>query len=108
MSEHAVPDDRREPLLLARVRAAPDVVSRSFGDDSVALNLRSGQYYGLNDTAAVMLDTLVQSPSVADAVRQLSTRWPVARDQLREDVLDLCEALVERGLIEVDAPVRTE
>jgi len=84
--------------LAARVPA--HVVCREFSDQTVALNLQTGRYHGLNATAAAMLDAMCDAPSLAEAAERLSDEWEVAEDVLLADLLDLCAGLESRGLLE--------
>lgn len=93
------PNGRAHPERL-RVRVPDHVVYRDFAEQTVALNLRTGQYHGLNQTSAEMLDALREAPTVGAAVEQLAPSWDVDRDTLLADVLDLCDGLESRGLIE--------
>jgi hypothetical protein len=76
------------------------VVYRDFAEQTVALNLRTGRYHGLNPTAARMLEALRDAPNVAAAVAALTTEWDVAPETVLADLLDLCEGLESRGLLE--------
>lgn len=90
-------------ILRSRVRVPEHVVYRDFADETVILNLDSGQYHGLNATAARMLDVLKARDSVAEAVDELTRELGQPADVIERDVLTLCAALVERGLIEQHA-----
>jgi hypothetical protein len=82
----------------------PDhVVYREFDDQTVALNLQTGRYHGLNATAAVMLEVLCAAPSVAAAADRLAPEWDVAPEVLLADLLELCDDLQQRGLLETHA-----
>jgi hypothetical protein len=96
-------DDSRQAMLRERVRVPEHVVYRDFGDETVILNLRSGTYHGLNQTAAAMLSALDESDSVAAAVDRLASELGQDRGLIERDVLSLCRALSERSLIERDA-----
>ena len=87
-------------LLQARLRVPDHVVYRDFGDETVVLNLDSGMYHGLNRTAAAMLKAVGESDAVADAVEPLAEQFGQPRDVIEADLLELCQALSERGLIE--------
>jgi hypothetical protein len=79
----------------------PDhVVCRGFAEETVALNLHTGRYHGLNPTAAAMLDALRDAPSIAAAAERLARRWDVAPEILTADLLELCDGLERRGLVE--------
>lgn len=91
-----------EALLRSRVRVPEHVVYRDFGDETVALNLDSGMYHGLNGTAATMLTVVGESDSVGAAVERLAERFEQPPEVIERDLLDLCRALSDRGLIELD------
>lgn len=90
-----------DPQRLA-VRVPEHVVCRDFGDQTVALNLQTGRYHGLNETSAEMLEALRAAPTVAVAAQRLAPRWDVELDVLVADLLELCDGLERRGLIETD------
>jgi hypothetical protein len=85
------------------VRVPEHVVYRKFAEETVALNLQTGRYHGLNPTAAAMVDALCDEPTVAAAAERLAPEWEVAPDVLLADLLELCEGLESRGLIETHA-----
>jgi coenzyme PQQ synthesis protein D (PqqD) len=82
------------------VRIPDHVVYRDFAEQTVALNLRTGRYHGLNPTAATMLVALRDAPSIAAAAEQLAPIWDIAPDALLADLLELCRGLESRGLLE--------
>jgi hypothetical protein len=92
-----------EALLAARMRVPEHVVFRDFAEERVILNLDSGMYHGLNGTAAKMLETIKSGVSVGAAIEALAAEFEAPPDVIRRDVLTLCHALSERGLIERDA-----
>ena len=85
------------------VRVPAHVVYRKFAEETVALNLQTGRYHGLNPTAASMVEALCEAPNVAAAAERLAPEWEVAPDVLLADLLELCEGLERRGLIEMHA-----
>ena len=91
-------------LLGARVHLPQHVVYRSFVAETVVLNLNTGRYHGLNVTAGEMLEVLEAAPSVRDAVGSLARLHRQELGVIRADVCSLCRMLLDRGLIELDAP----
>ena len=89
-----------DPMLSERIRVPEHVVYRDFGDETVILNLKSGQYHGLNHTAAEILGALSESDSVAAAIDKITAELGVEHEVIERDVLLLCRALEERSLIE--------
>jgi hypothetical protein len=92
-----------DAILAGRVTVPDHVVYREFPNETVILNLDSGMYHGLNETAARMLEVLRASDSVGAAVDELTNEFGQPDDVIRRDVLSLCRALAERGLIEQHA-----
>jgi PqqD family protein of HPr-rel-A system len=88
-------------LLAARLRLPQHVVHRSFVAETVVLNLNTGQYHGLNRTAGRMLDALQQAPSAGAIVPELAREYGVQAAQIETDLVELCQGLLERGLIEI-------
>ena len=88
-----------DDLLNSRLRVPDHVVHRSFDEETVVLNLDSGVYHGLNPTAARMLDQIDKSDSVSAAVDSLAAEFDQPRERIEADVVALCQALEERGLI---------
>lgn len=93
------PGTPHEELLAARVRVPDQVVYRSFPGETVMLNLTTGKYHGLNQTAGRMLETLERSESVAGALAELTREYEAPAAEIERDLRDLCAALLERELI---------
>ena len=91
-----------EALPGGRARLPEHVVHRDFQEETVVLNLETGQYHGLNPTARRMLEAVVDADSLALAVTALEAEFAVPRARLERDLVDLCAALVVRGLLQFD------
>jgi hypothetical protein len=92
----------QQSLLEARVKVPQHVVYRSFPSETVVLNLQTGKYHGLNPTAGGMLAMLAEAESVRDAVAVAAADYEQSQADTERDLCDLCEALLERGLIEIE------
>ena len=98
------PNEERA-LLDSRARLPEHVVFRSFEAETVLLNLDTGQYHGLNPTGGRMLETLVKGDgSVRDAAEAVASEYGRPADEIAADMLELCRALGQRGLVEFDEP----
>jgi hypothetical protein len=93
-----------DPRLRARVTVPDQVVVRRFADDTVALNLATGQYHGLNHVATVMLEELRNGVAAEDVARDVAERSGTPVDVVRADLLDLLDDLASRDLIEIHDP----
>jgi hypothetical protein len=85
-----------------RARIPEHVVYRDFQEETVVLNLETGQYHGLNPTARWMLAALTECDSIALAATALEAEFGVPRSRLECDLVDLGDALVARGLLHFD------
>src|SRR3954451_5346063 len=94
----------RARLPEGRVTIPSDVVRRAFGEEMVLLNLTSGQYHGLNATAGYMLDLLEGSGDAAATAEQVARECYVPVEMVRDDLAELCQQLLERGLISIETP----
>jgi hypothetical protein len=86
----------------ARIRVPQHVVYRSFPTETVVLNLNTGKYHGLNATAGRMLDALVQAACVRDAAALVADGYEQPQAAVEQDMCSLCQALLDRGLIEIN------
>lgn len=89
-------------LLTAKIKVPQHVVYRSFPSETVVLNLETGKYHGLNATAGAMLEALEQAACVRDAAAVLAEGYAQPYDIIERDLCELCQSLLERGLIEAD------
>lgn len=100
MSQDARPEGLA--LLDLTVRVPQHVVHRSFPSETVVLNLQTGKYHGLNPTAGRMLEALAEQGSVRDAAVAVAAEYDQPAEATERDICDLCQALLDRGLIEID------
>jgi hypothetical protein len=91
-------------LLAARVRLAEQVVYRTFPSETVVLNLNTGKYHGLNSMAGRMLQALERSETVGEALAELTEEYEAPPEEIERDLRELCSALVERHLVELEEP----
>jgi hypothetical protein len=71
------------------------------GDESVALNLQTEEYYGLDPIATRMWLALEECRSVDGAYEQLLGEYEVEPATLRDHLIGFVDQLVERGLLVV-------
>lgn len=90
------------PDASTRVTVPAHVVYRSFPSETVALNLHTGTYHGLNVTAGRMLEELTRADSIAQACELLAAEFDQPLELVQRDVCELCRALAERDLLQLD------
>jgi hypothetical protein len=96
-----VPVDRQR-LLDSSVNVPEHVVYRDFAQETVLLNLETGQYHGVNRSGGVILRILEQTGTVREAAAGLAERYGRDISEMQQDVCEFCSELLERGLMAVD------
>jgi len=94
MTARPIPDS-------AAVVAATDVLSSSFEDELVILDLRDGVYYGLEDVGA-QIWALLQEPTSVAAIREaIVAAYDVDPARCERDIRALLSELANRGLVQI-------
>jgi hypothetical protein len=86
----------------ARIRVPKHVVSRAFDTETIVLNLKTGEYHGLNPTATRMFDLLREHGSIATVSSVVANELGQPIDEVAHDVEQLCADLAWRDLVEID------
>lgn len=88
--------------LPASVRSAKDVVSQQVGDEAILLNLKTGVYWGLNSTGAVIWQQMQRTSSVARIIAALQDEFDAPEGELRAAFGSLLAELSREGLVVLD------
>jgi hypothetical protein len=94
-------DNAGGDLLDASVRVPEHVIFRSFARETVALNLQTGTFHGLNSSAGRMVEVVVRARRARDAVGQLAEEYGLPDERIAADLDDLLRVLLDRRLIEL-------
>jgi Coenzyme PQQ synthesis protein D (PqqD) len=86
-----------------RVAAAPDVMFRTVGEESVLLHLKTETYLGLDPVGTRMWTLLTASDSIQSAYEELLREYEVDGQQLRLDLEDFLGQLVEHELVQLNS-----
>jgi coenzyme PQQ synthesis protein D (PqqD) len=82
-----------------RITPLPEVMCRTVGDEAVILNMKKQTYFGLDPIGARMWTVLNESGSIQTALESLLKEYEVSEPQLRKDLEEFVEKLVEQGLV---------
>lgn len=80
-----------------------EVMVQKVGAGAVALHVSSGQYYEMNDTAADLLEAVLETQNLDDTVTRVAENYQVSRPQLFADLENLIAELAQAGLLVLDA-----
>jgi hypothetical protein len=83
------------------LRAAEQVLFRQLDDEAVLLDLKSGTYFGLNDTGARVWDLILEYGLLSDVLDALLKEYAVEPAVAERDLLALVSELIERRLVDV-------
>jgi PqqD family protein of HPr-rel-A system len=83
------------------VRIADDVVFEILDDETVVLNLTSGEYHTLNGTGTRAWQLIEELGDLERVRATMSAEFDVAEDRLAGDLDRLLQDLVERRLVTV-------
>jgi hypothetical protein len=86
-------------------KQSPTVVATELDDEIVLLNLDTGVYYGLDTVGAEVWTLLSKELDFDSIIACLLEEYEVTDDQLRADVGELLEQLLEHQLVQA-APDR--
>jgi hypothetical protein len=95
---------RRTVRFDGAVVAPRDVLMSPVDRECVLLDLRSQTYFGLDEVGLRLWTVLTGSDSIESAYRQLLGEYDVEPAQLRSDIEDFVDRLLERGLLEWQPP----
>lgn len=83
-----------------RYRRSPHVQSAVHGDSMVLLDLRSEQFFALDQVGASVWTQLAEPTAVNEIVDGLVERYDAPETEIRRDVQDLLVSLIGNGLVE--------
>ncbi len=84
-----------------RVLVPSHVSLRVFDEETVLLNLDSGQYYGLDAAGTAFWQAMQEAGTIEGALVTLEEHLGVERGRLHTDLERFCQDLRSRGLIEL-------
>ena len=88
-------------MLNNKVNLKENILIQELAGESVVLNLDQEEYFGLDQIATEMLSVLKESASIQIACDRLVQSYAVEPEEIRQDVLDLVEKLINHGLVKV-------
>ena len=81
------------------VTVPAEVMARQVGDETVILDLASGNYYGLDPVGARIWQLLGEGKSLAQVCDTLTAEYEVSRATAEQDLEHLVRELGAKGLL---------
>ncbi|MFB7928367.1 lasso peptide biosynthesis PqqD family chaperone [Streptomyces sp. NPDC056039] len=80
-------------------RLRPDVTACATGDGMVLLDERTGRYWQLNGTGALVVTALLDGAAPDEVADRLAATRPVTRERAAADVTALLDHLLKEALV---------
>lgn len=77
----------------------PDVVSEEMGNEIVIINLETGYYYSLNETAALIWSLIAEKLSLQQIIDCIANNYSVGKETSTEDTKGFLVQLAKEALI---------
>jgi len=85
-----------------KLKISPDVHSQEVGGETVLLDLQSESYFGLDEVGTRVWQLLRENEDMQSVYEAILTEYDVEEVQLRKDLEELMEKLVEAGLVSIE------
>lgn len=85
-----------------RLRISSEVLVSYLDNEAVILDLKSENYYGLDEVGTDMLRALTESGSVEAACTRILDMYDVERETLEREIGEFVGRMLELGLMERD------
>ena len=82
-----------------RIKRSDRLLTSSITDELVMFDTENGKYYGLNDIATEIWNTLEKPLTVEELCSRLTDEFEVSREQCLEDLLAFLPELLKKGLL---------
>jgi hypothetical protein len=92
------------PSKPVEIRISGEVLFRDVGGEAVILDLRSGQYFGLNEIGNLIWSMVARRRPLEEIVEALLAEYDTSADRVRADLGELIDRLLALGLLNVTPP----
>ena len=93
------PPARWFEIQLYAATVPPEVVFRALAAETVLLNVKTGQYHGLDPVGARFFEVMRDAASVSAACDILAVEFDQPQARIRTDFLGFLDELEQRGLV---------
>ncbi|HPS41639.1 MAG TPA: PqqD family protein [Anaerolineaceae bacterium] len=81
------------------MKLAKDILLRKVGEEAVILDLASQRYFALDEVAADMLSSLLETETNNDALEKLVLKYDAPWEEIRADLEEIRLELLGQGII---------
>lgn len=91
---------------MKRVTVPPHVVFRDLAQETVLLNVQTGQYHGVGPTGSRFFTVMREALDLAAAAEVLISEFAQPRPVIETDLAAFCAQMQQSGLVELADPRR--
>jgi len=84
-----------------RLQIGPHVVTRVVDDTVAILNVRSGEYFSINEVGVLFMELAQAGQSLGQIAERVAVEYETTEEEALGDLVELATSLVEEGLVEV-------
>ena len=82
-------------------KVSSDILHNQVEEELVLLDLNTEKYFGLDETGTAFWKAVTGSPTIEDAYQELLATYEVEPEQLRTDLKNLLQELINQGLLKM-------
>ena len=87
--------------LLSKVQQSPGVLFNQVDDDLVMMDVKSGNYFGINPVGAEIWNKMQEPITVQEIINQLLAEYEIDEATCRSETLVFIQQTFERGFLKV-------
>ena len=86
---------------LTKIQQAPGVLFNQVDDDLVMMDIKSGNYFGINPVGAEIWNKMEEPITVQEIINQLLAEYDIDEETCRKETLTFIQQTLERGFLKV-------
>ena len=86
---------------LTKIQQAPGVLFNQVDDDLVMMDIKSGNYFGINPVGAEIWNKMEEPITVQGIINQLLAEYDIDEETCRKETLTFIQQTLERGFLKV-------
>jgi len=89
-------------MMNKKIKISPDVLSQVVSGETVLLDLKNESYFGLDEVGTRIWQLLLENRDMESVMETILSEYDVEAEQLRQDLDDLVQKLIEAGLVKIE------
>ncbi|MCK4798306.1 MAG: PqqD family protein [Spirochaetes bacterium] len=82
-----------------KFKTTENIAWRNVNDEIVVLNLKSGEYFTLNDVGQVIWTAIADEKNVEEIKMKIIDEYDVSKEKATGDIIQFITGMIEEGLL---------